>query len=863
MLREQLEQAGLANEALSQDIRRLTADWTKAREELEQKESDWRREEESFHNYFSTEHSRLLALWRQVEVKGRLQTAQSSIQQLRKQQGEAESGRREAELHLQAMQGERDDAQRERETAVRERDRLRQERDKLLSETECVQQSVQALQTKLQLLQMDCERLQQAADELVRLEQERLELDSTRLSLHQSLQESEQTRAGLEAELQVLRMDRQKLQNKVTQLCDEVSCLGAELGVIRGEGERRGVALEEAGRGRAELARERAGLVVQLTASERDNAALTEELAAHRVEKEALETSLFELQQQLMQSDLRREQLEKEIHEAQLSLRNALSDQQEELERLFNDKALSLKETEKVMLSEKVCSLQAELSSVHLELEKLSRETQHLKEQERTAVGAVNKELQELRLQLEDTVSSNRRELRRLQEKCTEEHIRADNTLRELEECRALLSASEENRDTMRRDLLDTEIRLSQLRDTGEGHRRDTVELRRFLCDVTKEKDALNQSNSQLREALRSAESERISVKRQCEEKEQRVAVLEETLASAQKEVGDLRSCLRERDASSQLQEARSSEKKLQDELRNLSLRAQSGVEASAQVQLQLSEAQGRLSATEAELTRSEAARRDLEFRLASLQSALTRTLGIGAGGRGLRGRSPAGSAHSSLISVVMPRRRSVSPTRTSLSPPKDVVDKSSKSSPDNTSISCPLSPERGDTPIPLMQPDLDPETLRSGLRDFLQELREAQRERTLRLRSAALCDAQRSLQTAQTERVCVEERVCVLQRAVALLETEKKDAERQAVRLEKDKNALRNTLEKEAELLRASQRELERLRANQREAERTLTNRERAHRQRVKGLEEQVSTLKEQLQHELRRRHPSLPLSN
>ncbi|TMS18974.1 Rootletin [Larimichthys crocea] len=66
MLREQLEQAGLANEALSQDIRRLTADWTKAREELEQKESDWRREEESFHSYFSTEHSRMLMLWRQV-----------------------------------------------------------------------------------------------------------------------------------------------------------------------------------------------------------------------------------------------------------------------------------------------------------------------------------------------------------------------------------------------------------------------------------------------------------------------------------------------------------------------------------------------------------------------------------------------------------------------------------------------------------------------------------------------------------------------------------------------------------------------------------------------------------------------------
>lgn len=36
------------------------------------------------------------------------------------------------------------------------------------------------------------------------------------------------------------------------------------------------------------------------------------------------------------------------------------------------------------------------------------------------------------------------------------------------------------------------------------------------------------------------------SVKRQCEEKEQQLAVLKETLSSAQKEVTELRSCLRE-----------------------------------------------------------------------------------------------------------------------------------------------------------------------------------------------------------------------------------------------------------------------------------------------------------------------------
>lgn len=36
------------------------------------------------------------------------------------------------------------------------------------------------------------------------------------------------------------------------------------------------------------------------------------------------------------------------------------------------------------------------------------------------------------------------------------------------------------------------------------------------------------------------------------------------------------------------------------------------------------------------------------------------------------------------------------------------------------------------------------------------------------------------------------------------MLETEKKDAERQAVRLEKDKNALRNTLDKVRDMAQA-----------------------------------------------------------
>lgn len=61
-----------------------------------------------------------------------------------------------------------------------------------------------------------------------------------------------------------------------------MTSLGSELSLVRGEGQRNEAALEEAGRSRAELARDKAALVVQLTASERENAALSEELVASR-----------------------------------------------------------------------------------------------------------------------------------------------------------------------------------------------------------------------------------------------------------------------------------------------------------------------------------------------------------------------------------------------------------------------------------------------------------------------------------------------------------------------------------------------------------------------------------------------------
>lgn len=154
------------------------------------------------------------------------------------------------------------------------------------------------------------------------------------------------------------------------------------------------------------------------------------------------------------------------------------------------------------------------------------------------------------------------------------------------------------------------------------------------------------------------------------------------------------------------------------------------------------------------------------------------------------------------------------------------------------------------------------------------------------------------------------------MQRTLAGIENEKKEVERSAVRLEKDKFALKKTLDKverekmkgeeimsrtvaqkssldqsigrleednvelqrslqqiQAQLAQAEQShsqrlidlttrhrqetemETERLRSAQIQAERMLEARERAHRQRVKGLEEQIATLKDQLTQEMHKR--------
>lgn len=71
-LREQLEEAHSTNEALTTDLQKLTNDFEALREEMIIKEDEWKDEEQAFNDYYSTEHSRLLNLWRDIVSVKRL-----------------------------------------------------------------------------------------------------------------------------------------------------------------------------------------------------------------------------------------------------------------------------------------------------------------------------------------------------------------------------------------------------------------------------------------------------------------------------------------------------------------------------------------------------------------------------------------------------------------------------------------------------------------------------------------------------------------------------------------------------------------------------------------------------------------------
>nr|XP_055201746.1 ciliary rootlet coiled-coil protein 2 [Nyctereutes procyonoides] len=635
--------------------------------------------------------------------------------------------------------------------ALQEKEALSEERTQLLAKQAALERQVQL-----------------TAAEAADLRAERDSLESTLLDTQRLSGQLQAEREQLEGETQSLRLARQTLQVEMQQLKSAWEVQETKLQWDVGRLQRL-VAQQER---EVQLALESQALAhhEDLARLQRDKETLSLSLTE---EKEVAARRLEEEKKLVAKNAAKREALKEEIQTLKHERDESLLQLEQEMQQ-----ALSLKEAERRLLEE-------ELSRALQELEQVRQEAQSRHERAEAAVGAADAELKTLQAQFEDAVAAHQREAAALSDSLREVAAERSDTRREAERLQAQLDEAREALAVLRRELQGRE-------ESGEGLRREALEARRALADEAREKDVLRRSNAELRAAIRRAEQDRASFQRAKEEGEQKLLVLEEARAAAQKEAWELRASLREveragadarrglqelgrqvnmleaenrrksqevsqlqargaQDAERQqqsqreaahegtrgevlrlrqelaeveagaeaqkqqleerLRQSRGVERSLRAELRSVSGRLRQASGAAEGLQARLDEARGRLGGLEQELAQAEAARRDSEGHLRRLWSTLR--CGLGLQGHGPPG-SPSRPASRGKVSVLgsdsspgrSPRHRASSPSRAG-------------------------SPPRGPSPAPGdHSPAVDVASVRDALRDFVQRLRDAQRER-------------------------------------------------------------------------------------------------------------------------------------
>uniref|UniRef100_A0A8C5K390 Ciliary rootlet coiled-coil, rootletin family member 2 n=1 Tax=Jaculus jaculus TaxID=51337 RepID=A0A8C5K390_JACJA len=350
-----------------------------------------------------------------------------------------------------------------------------------------------------------------------------------------------------------------------------------------------------------------------------ENEALThqEDLARLQREKETLRSSLAEekevaahrLQQEknlVEKSTAQRKALEEEVQSLKQERDESLLQLEHEMQQ-----ALSLKEAERTLLSK-------ELSGATRELERTRQEAQSQQTQAETTIATMTKELRTLQAHFEKAISTHQKEATTLRKMLQEMTAERSNAWRESKGLRAQLTTAQEGLAELRRALQDSEESCEKLH-------REALEAHRALDDETREKDVLQHSNTELRAAICRAKQEKARFKRSKEEQEQKLLVLEEAHAVAQKEACELRARLQElkqgqgdtrRELQACLRQVRTLEAENQRKNQTISnLQAQGLQDAQQQQQSRRKELELQKQAAEAQAAHESAQKEVLELR--------------------------------------------------------------------------------------------------------------------------------------------------------------------------------------------------------------------------------------------------------
>ncbi|XP_076086637.1 uncharacterized protein LOC143057256 isoform X1 [Mytilus galloprovincialis] len=432
-----------------------------------------------------------------------------------------------------------------------------------------------------------------------------------------------------------------------------------------------------------------------------------------------------------------------------------------------------------------------------------------------------------------DTISKTADELRNTVKRKEADKIELNRTLQDNKQRCAVL---DEQKANVQKEAGDLRASLREVEKARLEARRELQELRRQVKQLDGERNKLGKEvgdlqNRVARDEEKEEESRRTSfdLKQKVVETEASREALRKELANTQRKMGEVieESRMKEKDYQMALEDSRRIERKMEDQRRNLEIQLENTGAENEELKLRLSGAEGRVNALEATLARLEGAKRDIEFKLSSIVSSLRRTIGFRQ--EMPRARSPV-------------RSRSTSPRRSRPNSPAKGFENTYATTTEGRGSPIPRtgSPDRAGSPIrvssrgvspsrfEMAAVDVDPEAVRMALRDFVQQLANAERERDDALANTKSMGIQ--LQELEDEKGRVERRLEQLQKSLGDVEEDKRGIDGRLA-------SAQTALMLQEETIRRNERERKIMQDKMNALERSLTSAETEKRQQLEKI--------------------------
>ncbi|KOB78494.1 Rootletin [Operophtera brumata] len=482
LLRDQLEESHHLNEALTNDLQKLTNDWEALRDEMAIKDDEWKNEEEAFNDYYSSEHNRLLSLWRDVvSVKRYFAELQSTTERdLYRVKNDLDSSVREmvgvlsgysinafAQSVSKNMRVELRDMTSQRDTALselRERDARIQ---RLLSELQGLEERCDGAETACQEASVMRGALEEVARALIH--------DSETSTIPHPHHEKE----SMQKTVETLRMDKNNLERNRVEINAMVESLTSDYEKLQKINSRLEKIIET-------LENDKRNLNGEVDQLHRESANRESVLRSEEERSSRLRAELVTTREELNKTALARDMLEQQKMESEAIL--------SQMEKIRSDLEIELERTllERGDLQDLVEKLQSNLRNLESDKKKLQEDIQCLEEEKCNLCSQSSEQAGDL--------NSLRKEL-----------LSAEQTRMELEADKAslcekikFLEAEREKKDTLNEEIIRLTQRLEQATETiGRLNRtledhilidsldKDKQHLQEQLAGVRSEKDAL------------------------------------------------------------------------------------------------------------------------------------------------------------------------------------------------------------------------------------------------------------------------------------------------------------------------------------------------------------------------------------